>query len=189
MYSDMQGKKRLFVAIDMPYPIQHAIASVQHILKKENSIEGKFVDPHHAHLTLVFVGLVPLNALTPIIVALQTIHLKPFTVQLGPIDFFMKGNSIRIIFLTLLSDVLPELAKQIKHVMQPWLGSEENSFVSHVTVVRVKKVYDVQELHDRIHHIDLKPVQVAIDSFVLKESVVTPHGVEYSDVHRFILSE
>ncbi|MGB8367212.1 MAG: 2'-5' RNA ligase family protein, partial [Candidatus Babeliales bacterium] len=65
----------------------------------------------------------------------------------------------------------------------PWSLAENNSFVNHVTIARVKKIENTNKkrLLDLLHSIMVKPLQFTIDSFVLKESILSEQGAIYID--------
>lgn len=189
MMIDVRDTARLFVAIDMPPTIQHTIVCVQRELKEQGLIvKGTYIPSTQTHVTLAFLGSVP-RAHEPLIIqSLETIKMSPFSVQTGDIDVFMHRSSVRIIFLNLVSSMLAQLAAQVVSALDKWLICSEQHFVPHVTIARVKKVDDSQRLLDSIEQIQVEPITCMINSFVLKESVLTPQGPHYSTKAHFILS-
>lgn len=175
----MASSKRLFVGIDFPENIKQECARVIQILNKEKSFEARFVPTDKLHITLAFIGDVPEQTITPIVERLERIKGNHFSVQLGELSCFKKRGKVKIIFLTLISKALEVLADNIKSALADIVPLEEKSFVSHITIARVKQVVDADALLHTLTTTEVEPVKFSIDSFALKESILHKEGAEY----------
>lgn len=173
---------RLFVAVDMPPEVVDEIKRFQKELSKQKLFEGRFTQEHQMHITLTFIGEVAAQQQSQIMQALRTIEFKKMKARLGSVDVFTKGRFVKIIFMHLVCPELSQLAQKIILVLSPWVEPEERDFVSHLTVARVKKVANVETLLEAIDKLDVAHITFEIDSFILKQSVLSPSGPEYTDI-------
>jgi 2'-5' RNA ligase len=175
---------RFFVAIEMPKEVREQIRKVQSKLKKLDCFDGKFVDPEIAHMTVKFFGHLEPDELEEIRKYLQSIAFNKIDAKLGKISFFKKETFIKVIWLEIVSDELVKLAKEIRNKT----SGDENDFISHVTLARVKSVSDREKLLNAIkNEIGGEPISFTISEFVLKQSVLTEQGPIYTDVEKYFL--
>ena len=139
---------RLFISINFPQEVIKYISLLQKQLEAKNLFEGKLIKPEQLHLTLQFIGDVPEEKASEIQQTLQAINMPPFKVCLGSLGVFPAQDHIRIIWLDLKGQELTMLAHQIHQALKPLVDLEERPFVGHITIARVKKVKNTQELQD-----------------------------------------
>lgn len=175
----MSNHIRLFVAIELPESVKQEIARVQVLLKSENCFEGKYVNPEQAHITMKFIGSVQADQSDVIAQVLTSISFVPCVAQLDKIGLFCTDDVEKIIYMSVRALTLPALAADLDAQLLPWCQSEQRAFVSHVTLARVKHVFDRQRLHDVVNAIRVEPVAFEINAFVLKQSILTQIGPEY----------
>jgi 2'-5' RNA ligase len=180
-------QKRLFVAIPLPQLVRDELARIQEKLKQSSLCEGRYTNAAQAHLTLVFIGSVTASEVDPIKCALQTVSFPMLTAELGSVDVFQKHEEIRIIYLNIICHELATLANVVADTLRPWAQKEERPFVSHATIIRVKKVLDAEKLISLIQNISVEPHSFSIDSFVLMESELGPRGPNYRELIRYHL--
>jgi len=181
------NQKRLFVAIPLPQSVRNELALIQTKLKQSDLCEGRYTNAMQAHLTLVFIGSVAAEEIDSIKQALATISFPALTAELGSIDVFKKHGEIRIIYLDIICQELATLANLIAEKLSPWVPKEERPFVSHATIMRVKKVTDPDKLISLLHGISVEPQTFSIDSFLLMESQLGPEGPTYHEMARYEL--
>ncbi len=181
------NQKRLFVAIPLPQPVRDELARIQNKLKQSDLCEGRYTNAAQAHLTLVFVGPVDAEEVDPIKQALATVSFPALATELGSIDVFKKRGEVRIIYLDIICQELATLANLVADTLSPWVAPEERPFVSHTTIMRVKKVQDTEKLISLIKGISVEPHEFSIDSFVLMESELGPEGPIYHELERYAL--
>lgn len=172
---------RLFIAVEVPKEVQQEIERIENILQKGNLFQATYTDSKKVHITLKFLGDVSEAVLPKINQALQTINMHSMQAILGSVGFFTTGNTIKVIYLNVLCPQVELLVHQINNVLLDFFEAEERNFVSHLTLARVKEVYDKTTLIQELGCIKVKPISFSIDSFILKKSVLTPDGPEYFD--------
>ena len=173
---------RLFISIDFPQEVINYISLLAKQLVEQNLFEGKLIKPEQLHLTLQFIGDVPEEKVPSLKQALQSISMPSFKACLGSLGVFPAQDHIRIIWLDLKSKELNALAQKVHNVLQPLVDLEDRPFLSHITIARVKKVKNIETLHDYLNTIEVEPLCFTINSFILKESTLLPSGPEYSDI-------
>jgi len=181
-----QKSIRCFVAVDLPTAMRDQIAAMQNEI---DVIGVKLVDPNLIHLTLKFLGDVPLNKVDVVEEALQKIEVPAFSAQVKGIGVF-PGRSIRVIWIGALGQ-FAELHQQVDDALSP-LGFERDNrkFSAHATIARVKRPNSEinQILASRL--LPMKKVDLGdflVDRFLLKKSTLTPQGPIYDDIATFNL--
>lgn len=176
------NKKRLFVAIEFPIAVHHEIARIERDIKKLSACDGTFVDPSLVHATLQFIGEVESGEVNKIADVLHMVTMQPLHAHLGNLNFFAHDKSVKIIFVELICPQLKEVVKQIDTVLLPWCIPDEREFTGHVTILRVKKVYDFEALSEFIKNYPIQHIEFIINSFVLMESELTADGPRYKKI-------
>lgn len=178
---------RLFVAVPLPQSAQEVLSRIQTNLQQTGLCKGRYIDPSQAHLTLVFIGSVAPSDVDHIKNSLKTISFPALSAKLGNVDTFKKHTQVRIIYLDIICPELTTLARIVKESLSPWIPKEERPFVSHVTIMRVKKVTDATMLISHIHAIPIEPHPFCIDSFLLMESTRESDGPVYHELAKYPL--
>ena len=172
---------RIFVAIDLPDPLRRVLSEVQEPLR---SISGRLaiVDPSLLHITLRFLGEVPLDRVPVIIAALRSVCFNPYEIDIRGIS----ANNLdrpRVIWAEVEDGgETAALAEQIEDAISPLGFSREmRPFRSHITLARVK------EFHPD-HRYAILPLsswcggRIMVSQFVLKKSTLTPAGPIYETI-------
>ena len=73
---------RCFVALDLPEPIRAEAERVQSELQKLDLFKGRYTAPDNIHLTLKFLGSIPLSTVEAVKSTLMNIHLNAPTIRL-----------------------------------------------------------------------------------------------------------
>ncbi len=175
----MSDHIRLFVAIELPESVKQEIARIQAMLKSENCFEGKFINPEQAHITIKFIGSVQADQLDLIIQALASITFMPCVAQLNKVGLFCTDDCIKIVYANVIAPTLSVFAADLDAQLFSWCQPAQRVFVCHVTLARVKHVEDRQHMHDVVDALMIEPINFEINSFVLKQSVLTQAGPEY----------
>lgn len=178
---------RLFVSIEFPPEIIAYLTQLQHQLFAQKLFEGTLTKPEQLHLTLQFIGDVSEKQVPEIQRALRSISMKPFQASLGSLGVFSSQNHIRIVWIDIQAKELVNLVQNVNIVLEPKVVLEEREFVNHITLARVKKVPDKATLISYLKSIKPKPICFMVNNFILKQSILTSQGAEYSDVERYVL--
>ncbi len=179
---------RSFVAVDIPSGMRDDIARIQ----REIATAGlRLVKPELVHVTLKFLGNVPVEQMDEIIGALKGIKSEPFDASLKGLGSF-PGRSIRVVWLGIDGNFLP-LYEAVEDALVPFgFERERRGFSPHVTLGRVKDPSsDVSKQISRkisqVGDVDLGSFRV--DHFLLKKSTLTSGGPIYEDLAKFPLAD
>lgn len=178
---------RLFVAVEMPDVIIREMKRLQNALRDLEICHGTYVGEQGMHLTLKFLGDVSEQQMPGIDSALAGIRAMPIQARVGHVDTFIAGQKITVIYVSLVCPELISLAHKIDQALLPWFAKEARPFVPHLTLMRVKSVHDRERLLHALNKMKVHDTSFEIDSFVLKQSVLTQQGPEYTDVRRYAL--
>ena len=139
----MDGTLRLFIAIQLPPPVQAALAAARARLEA-HALAVRWVDPAGAHLTLKFLGAAPREQVEAIVAATQEatrLH-RPFTLTTTRLGLFPGPKEPRVIWLGVGGALaeLQSLRDDVERFVAP-LGypTERRPFNPHLTLGRTAK--------------------------------------------------
>lgn len=179
--------KRLFIAIDLPESVIGQMVKIQRYFQKKNLFEGRYPAPETMHLTIKFIGEVPANQVEYIQTVLRSIKAPAMKAQLDAINFFGQPRFMKILYIACSCPGLADLVHTMDDLLSDIVAPEQRDFAAHLTIVRIRQVADPEALLEAIEHCPLDPVIFPIDSFVLKQSVLSTAGPEHSDIERYQL--
>ena len=181
-----EGKKRCFVALDLPREAINEIKRIQDIIKKKNLFAGKFIEPENLHLTLKFLGEVDGEKIEKVREKLKEIKFNCFESGLGEVGVFSSryNSYVRVIWVKLNGKGVFDLQKQIDETLSG-LFEPEFRFMSHITIARVKHVFDRKRFLDYVKGIKIKRIRFEIDKFFLKKSELFADGPVYTDLREY----
>ena len=178
---------RLFIAAELTDEVKQEMIRIQDYFKKKELFEGRYPDPQAMHLTLKFLGDIPIKQIPAIQEALRIILMGPLTMSLDDIHFFGTPQLMKVLFINLFFSKLPELVRALDAVLHDFVTPEEREYVAHLTIARVKKVLNPEVLQEAIAACQVNQLQFTIDSFALKSSTLVGDGHEYADIERYSL--
>ena len=182
-----ESMKRLFIAVDLPESVIGQMIKIQHYFQKKALFEGRYPAPEAMHLTIKFIGEVPTNKVDHIQESLRTIKAVPMRCQLDSINFFGEPRYMKILYVSCSCPGLADLVHTMDELLSDIVPPESRDFSAHLTIARIKHVYDPEALLEAIELCPFEPAIFSIDSFVLKQSVLSSEGPE-SDIERYPLS-
>lgn len=171
---------RCFIALDLPEEIISEIKEIQEKLKKRVLFNGKFTESNNLHLTLKFFGEIDEEKLFEIRKRLRKINFNEIEASLGEVGVFSK-DFVRIIWIKLNGKGIYELQKRIDEELKD-LFKEEERFMGHITLARVKSVGNKKGLFDYLESVKASNRKFKINEFSLKKSELHSHGPEYEDI-------
>jgi len=174
---------RLFVALDIPADVRAAIAAVVEKLRPTCKA-ARWVRLEGAHVTLKFIGEVPVQSIEAIKTALTTVSF-PGAIQIffRGIGFFPSERHPRVLWAGVVAGPeLRALAEAVVNSLAP-LGHahEKRAFSPHVTLARFKSPEKLEGLQAAIAAAGpLEFGSVVAGKFHLYQSVLKPGGAEYT---------
>ena len=180
---------RTFIALDFPLSILDSIEQQTHRLRQTLGEEAiRWVPTHNLHLTLKFLGNVPVSHLEFIKQMLaQVAESTPqFDMQIGGIGSFPNSNRPRVLWVGIHAPAtLATLQKAIEEgTSRLGYEKEERSFSPHLTLGRVRQGIDAKELQkisNAISSIQLGKIGTArVDSVHLYQSDLNSAGSVYT---------
>ncbi len=181
----MENKIRTFICIDFPDEVIKEVARVQSLIKNAK-FTGKLTELENLHLTLKFLGETEQENLENVDNILSSISFPKFEAKLENIGTFSYKNNPKIVWIKIGSKEIFELQKQID-ISLTNLFKQEERFMSHLTIARIKNVKDKKGFEDHIKKISIKPISFEVKSFKLKSSELKPMGPVYRTLAKYEL--
>ena len=156
-----------FLALNIDENIKNKYHNL--LLKKidDNIAEVKFVNKNKMHITLVFFENIKETDIEKIKSSLEKTSsiIKPFNISFEKLSYFTnKFNDINVLFV---KANCKELDEYVKHLRD---NINIKDFKSHLTLERVKKVYDNDKLKEIINNIRFEKSSFLANSITLYES-------------------
>lgn len=125
---------RLFVALDLPWPLRERLAQFAFGLPG-----ARWVPPENMHLTLRFIGEVPNWRAEEIDLALHTIKAREFSLVVTGVGVFEKAGRVTALWAGIeRSPQLEHLQTKVETALQrAGLEPERRRFTPHVTLARL----------------------------------------------------
>lgn len=178
---------RCFLAINFSQEVDEEIVKAQKLIEKHWNITGKMTEEENLHLTLKFLGELDEEKLKKVREALKEVKFKVFESHLGDIGCFsFKGNP-RIVWAKVCGKELFELQKKIDLSLEKEGFKQEERFMSHLTLARVKYVKDKLGFKEYIKNMKIPKVRFKVDNFYLFKSELKSPGPEYSVLEEYVL--
>ena len=179
---------RLFVALDLPNPVRHAITELIAKLQPK-SRAARWIKSENLHITLKFIGHVPNEKLSPIQTALSSVHAaQPVELNFRGMGFFPNERYPRAFWCGITaSPNLAQLAADIDCALVPLgIDSETRPFTPHLTLARFKSDEGVREEVHAVNNMKSTDFGVSTEtSFHLYESLLKSTGAQYNRVASF----
>jgi 2'-5' RNA ligase len=179
---------RLFVALDLPDPVRHAITELIAKLQPK-SRTARWIRPENLHITLKFIGHVGNEKLSPIQTALSSIRAaQPIELHFRGMGFFPNEHRPRAFWCGIAaSPILAELAANIDRALVP-LGveAETRPFAPHLTLARFKSDEGIREMVQAATDMKSTDFGAAFETnFHLYESLLKSTGAQYNRLASF----
>jgi 2'-5' RNA ligase len=156
---------RIFYGVPIKY--NDTISYITKKLKK--AVHGNYVKKENLHITLKFVGEINEQHLDTYINKLKNINFEEFELEFNYVSAFPSKYNPRVIWIGCNGDF-----GRFQEII------EDENFIPHLTLVRVKKIIDWNELKKIF---DLKfSFKIKISEVVLYQSILTPQGPIYKKI-------
>ncbi|RLG80749.1 MAG: RNA 2',3'-cyclic phosphodiesterase [Thermoprotei archaeon] len=177
---------RVFVAIDIPSSEVLSNLSRARDLLVETGADLKPVATENLHLTIRFIGEVPIKIVNEICRGLSNLVFKPFKIRVSGIGVFPSIARPRVIWAGVSEGVreLVQIHDEVNAVLAKLgMPPEREKFVPHVTLARVRSSRNLSRLVKVINSIiSMEFGEFVVDRVTLKKSTLTPSGPIYNDV-------
>ena len=178
---------RLFIAIELEQETKEYLSMIQSEIKEKMSKEDKlkFASKEQIHLTLKFLYEVPQDKSEKIKELLGEIEFKPFSSSLNGFGFFPTEKYIRVVWVGLSPEgKIIALQESIEEKLKK-LFKKEKDFRPHLTLARASCIKDSLSFINKLKGIKIENKAIAIDSFKLMKSTLTPNGPIYDELQSF----
>lgn len=170
---------RAFLALNLSEEIKNKYTNILRI--NDNIAELKKVSSNKMHITLAFFENINESQIE--LIKEKTIISSPsaFNINFENISYFTnKFKDINVIFIKAVSRELEDYVKILRRNLDriSQLKYDKKEFKSHITLARVKKVYDNEKLKEKIMNIDFTPTSFLANSITLYSS----DFVNYSEI-------
>jgi len=167
---------RLFVAVDLPQPMQQAVAALGTDLRG-----ARWVKPHQLHVTLRFMGQTPEEELPAIRARLAAVRTPAFTLAANGVGSFPpQARRARVLWLGLEpKQPLLDLEHEIGHVLHGLTATaqeDQRPFSPHLTLARLAGKPDERLTHFLAQNTGFRSPAWCVDCFHLYQSTLGGAG-------------
>ena len=178
---------RTFVAVDIDESsVRERIVNVQRDLEQTRA-QLKLVDPDIMHLTLRFLGEIPLGIIERVKEAMDGLRFPAFEVQFSGLGAFPNLSRINVVWVGIihghkeLDEIFHQLEPKLRQIGLP---ADSKGFSPHLTISRVRSGLNRATLAEYVSNMrneDFGKMQVR--AVRLKKSSLTPKGPIYTTMH------
>ncbi len=177
---------RLFVACRFDPATNAALQAYQ------KDLSGiRWMQPENFHITLRFIGKIPVDMLDSVKQALDTVQAKSMDLSQGPLGWYSHGKRHVLYAGVEASYELSALQRQVVQSLEPVLHPGAGIFTPHITLGRALRGQNPEtpELQDYVSAMDkLPPVRLPVRSFSLIQSTLTAEGAVHKELVSYPLS-
>ena len=135
---------RSFFAIELPEEVRRGLAKLRSELERTEHRFAKWVDPEGIHLTLKFLGNIPLKQVAEVTKAIEEAAqgIPPFHLEISGLGAFPNLKQPRVLWVGIGGeiDTLLRLQQNIDFVLASLgFAKEERPFMPHLTLARVRQ--------------------------------------------------
>lgn len=178
---------RCFVAIEISQPVQALLKPVQTHLRSEIR-KASWTKLGNFHLTLKFLGDVPVEAIDAVGEAVQNSAATqaPFSLVFGGIGAFPTLNRPRVIWIGVKhgAETVTHLAKVMNRELKPLGFPIDNRFHPHLTLGRLRMPMNLQPLKNMLRKYDtIDGATVNVNEITVMQSRLQPNGAIYTPLN------
>jgi 2'-5' RNA ligase len=186
---------RLFVACEVPDEVKGGIANVIEQLKNESVSDVRFIRSDGVHVTLKFLGEVPVKKLPAVKLAIQeaVVGHQPFELELSNIGTFGGREGLRIMWVGVAGDVLrlEALVRSVNAALAVvGFEPERRPFRPHLTLGRVRDEIGTRrraEIEVAVGKTVVPPISWRTSHVSLMRSRISSAGASYDLLATFPL--
>lgn len=190
-----QDHVRLFVACEVPDEVKEAIGKTIEGLRKKSGPAVRWIKPEGVHVTLKFLGEVPVKKLPAVKLAIQeaVVGHSPFELEFSNIGTFGGREGLRIMWVGIAGDVLrlEALVRAVNAALAVvGFEPERRPFRPHLTLGRVRDEIGTRhraEIEVAVGKTDVPGVSWRTSQVSLMRSKLGPGGASYEVLATFPL--
>ncbi|MCZ6788666.1 MAG: RNA 2',3'-cyclic phosphodiesterase [Chloroflexi bacterium] len=180
---------RAFVAIELTEEARQHLALLTDGLRHEVTHGIRWVDHHGVHLTLKFLGDLPVDRLDAVIAAMEEAAdgVPPFSLSIHSLGAFPGLSAPRVLWAGVQGDLAPLLMVQTRleeSLAARGFPREGRPFSPHLTLARVRGKLSPADMHHLAATVESARAQPKRELHVhllsLMESTLTAHGALYA---------
>jgi RNA 2',3'-cyclic 3'-phosphodiesterase len=183
---ESEGQIRSFIAVEIERP--DIVAKLEDIQSEIRATEAdlRAVDRENLHITMRFLGDIPLSIAEGVVEMMKQIKFEPFVASLHGIGVFPKMSFPRVIWVGVLkgSEILVDIHRQLEIGLgQLGFQAEHEPFNPHITLFRVRSGRHREALVETLlRHQGTEFGEFDVRAIQLKRSILTPTGPIYSTI-------
>lgn len=190
-----QDHVRLFIACELPDDVRVAIGQVIETLRGRSGNAVRWIRPEGVHVTLKFLGEVPVKKLPSIKLAIQeaVVGHSPFELEFSNIGTFGGREGLRIMWVGVAGDVLrlEALVRSVNAALAVvGFEPERRPFRPHLTLGRVRDEIPTRqraEIEVAVGKMEVPPNTWRTTQVTLMRSRLTANGAVYEPLATFPL--
>ncbi|MCP5206394.1 MAG: RNA 2',3'-cyclic phosphodiesterase [Hahellaceae bacterium] len=184
--SSSQKELRCFIGLQIPADVKKAMATESKAMQSDAKYaDFKWVKKSNYHLTLHFLGEIPLHQVVELKEAFEKNPLiaQPLQLEITGITGFPDVKSPKFIVAELANnDALNNLQQEIKNELdRQGINQESESFRPHISLARLKRGHQAPTL-GKLAEMTLT---FSIDEYAVFKSTLTPEGSVYEVIGSF----
>ncbi|MEM4837887.1 MAG: RNA 2',3'-cyclic phosphodiesterase [Desulfurococcaceae archaeon] len=182
----MLNEMRVFVAIDIgSIEVLEKLSRFRDFIVSTGA-DLKPVDNENLHVTIRFIGEVPVRIVTEICNNLLKIVFKPFKIHVRGVGAFPSVTKPRVIWAGVSegADELIKIHDEVENMVRKLgIPPDRERFIPHITLARVRSDRGLSELAKIIaENYNYDFGEFVVKEIVLKKSILTPSGPIYSNI-------
>ncbi len=186
---------RLFLACEVPDEVKHNISEVIENLRQRSGADVRWIRPEGIHVTLKFLGEVPVKKLPAVKLATQeaVVGHSPFELELSNIGTFGGREGLRLMWVGIAGDVLRlEALVRSMNAALAVVGfePERRPFRPHLTLGRVRDEVSTRrraEIEVEVGKVGVPATSWRTSQVSLMRSRITQQGAVYEVLATFPL--
>ncbi|RME54353.1 RNA 2',3'-cyclic phosphodiesterase [Candidatus Woesearchaeota archaeon] len=172
---------RLFVAVDVSKEVKDHVYEIQHQMTS-GLAKVSWVPKSNLHLTLKFLGEVSDVLVDEVKKRLSLVKFEPFKLTLTHLGFFPSKEYVRVMWIGINPEhKMIELQQKVDAELLD-LFPQEQKFVSHLTIGRVKFIKKKKEYMKIIESVKVKNIEFEVKGFKLMRSTLRRGSPQYDEI-------
>ena len=180
----------MFCAFELPQTLRQSISDhAQRVREAVPDAAASWSRPENIHLTVKFFGNVD-GAKAPVISAAATRVVKEFSplqIEVGRTGVFPRPSRPQVLWIGV-ADTSGALAKFQQTLEDEFaregFPKEDRAFKPHLTIARIRKPQNANELADAHLRMEFAPVEIVLGELVLFRSELSSKGSKYTAISR-----